>query len=319
MAVIFDTVAFLNNTLTVAEKVYKLIFKKQKHREKAVIKSTDEIRNEVAPLDAEVEASSQFNHGKIQIRLKKLFNAHGIDDEAIVRFVVENIDKNITVPLSQIENVSYVFDQLQLAHIDAISDLFGVNRGWLHGQDRLYPSRRYYKDVSKLIDFILERVKEEPLAGYAIVCAQLDKDDKNRNPSLYLMFRTPIAKLFGRVIYRYYPISTDWHWGYWRTRYQAKAIFLLFDKYSCLPDIQGVIVSNANFDQLSSSEPFPHLIIEDSRNRYWTSYDYVTSSSHDYAKEQDELSIVLNYIEEQGYKDYLQKEWKKISSIHALF
>ena len=311
MADIFGTVAFLNNALAIAEKAYKLIPKKQKYRKKAVIERTDEIRDEVAPLDAEVEASSQLNCGKIQMRLKKLFNAHGIDDEAIVRFIVENIDENITVPLSQIENVSYVFDQLKLANIDAISDLFGVNRGWLHAQDRLYPSRRYCMDVNKLIDFILERVKEEPLAGYAIVNAQLDKDDKDRNPSLYLVFRTPIAKLFGRVIYRYYPISTDstdWHWGGWRTRYQAKAIFFLFDKYSCLPDLQGVITSSANFDQLSSSEPFPHLIIEDSRNRYWTPYDYVTSGSHNYAKEQDELSFVLNHIDEQGYEAYLQKK-----------
>ena len=266
-----------------------------------------ESRFEVSLREAIAVKESGLNEP--QVKLKKLLNEHGVEDNLIAKFIKENVDENFHIVLSKINNISYIFDKLSDEHIEAIFCLFGTNQAWMYNQGDLYPYRNYYKNIRAFIDFVLEKGKKEDLKGFVITNTKLDKAQEGIHQPLYFVFRAPIAKLFDKTIYRYYPINNNWHWDYQRTRYQAKSVFLLSDRYSRYLNLDGITIPNREvFDSLSSMNNCPHLLIDSRFNKHWYPYDYVTSGHHENAKEPDELDAILEYVEEEGYDAYFREK-----------
>lgn len=303
-------------------KHFKDFNKKEKSQEVDLSSITNkllDVEKELNQLKKDKDLIEKQNLNQIQIKLKTVFNSHGIDDNLIAEFISQYIDKKIQIPLSEKENLHYVFDKLSDSNIGDIFKLFGINKGWLFGKEYLYPYKNYYKNIEGFISFISDKYKNnEKLQGFAIKRSDLDKNSDEHQP-LFLIFRFPIGQLYGhnKTIYRYYPISTNWKWEYWRTRYQVKSIFYLSDKYSHFFELNGVHIKNEkDFETATSLNFCPHKIIEDNTKPYgWYPYDYTTDKTYNNSEDTDETASILEYIKEEKYIENFEKK----TSLKALF
>lgn len=265
--------------------------------------------------ESDIKEKTGFN--KVQIRLKTLFNSHGIEDNLITAFIKSTIDKEFEIPISEVSNLNYIFDRLTDNHINDLSFIFGINKGWIYSTEDMYQNRNYYKNIHSLIKFILEKSKSEKLQGFALRVEKFNNIEKEKHQPLYLLIRAPIITLFNKTVYRYYPINTDWKWNYWRTRYQAKSIFNLFETQNRLIDFEGKTVSNEELYLIASLNHCPDEIIKSKVQNTWYPYDYATSLDKNVnALELEEIDSILNYINEQGYKKQLENaEINQVKSI----
>ncbi len=258
--------------------------------------------------EQETKEAEKFN--TIQARLKTLFNSHGIPDLRIAPFLKENIDDKINIPISDYENLIVVFNSLTNEHLEKISSLFGINKGWLFGDEYMYPSMSMYNDVKGLLRFYIEKKRTEKIEALAIRQNEFDYEDKHRNQPLFFLFRTPITELFeATTIYRYYyPVGTYWKWNYWKDRYDAKALFYLSDTMGTALEFKGKTISEKEMGIIKNKKSCPHVIIQTSREDTWPPHDYANDpSKNQMAKETEEFGSIMDYIEEKGYKTYLDK------------
>ncbi|WP_159246930.1 hypothetical protein ACE1MK_09170 [Tenacibaculum maritimum] len=277
------------------------------------------VENELEQLKAEKHLIGKQNLNQIQVKLKTVFNSHGIDDNLIAEFVSQYIDNTIQIPISEKENLHYIFDKFSDKNIDFIFDFFGLNKGWLFGKEYLYPYRTQTRHVTGLMNFIIDRYKNnEKLQGYVLRKNNLNKDDDEFQP-IDIIFRVPVGVLYGfnKTIYKYYIMNTDWKWNYWKTRYYAKSIFYLSDKYRRFFDLNGVHITNEkDFESATSLNFCPHKIIENNTKPYgWYPYDYITDKSFNYSEEIDETTSVIEYIKEEKYIENFEEK----TTLKALF
>ncbi len=316
----FSTIKVILDILKHLKEFNKGQEDKEKIDLSSIFQKLSVVENELKQLKQEQEIKEKLNLNKIQVKLKYVFNSHSIDDNLIAEFITQFIDNNIQIPISEKENLHFIFDRLTDENIDTIFNLFGLNKGWLFDKEDLYSYRNYYKDIFGLIDFVIDKYKkDETIQGYAVKNGTLDKENTEYQP-IYLIFRTPIGKLYGwnQTIYRYYPISTDWKWNHWRSRYQIKSIFYLADKYSHFFNLNGInIKDKEQFELATSSNYCPHKLIQSNSTPYgWYPYDFATMESQNVnALEVDEIGNIHNYIVEQGYQDYFEDK----TTLKALF
>ena len=245
----------------------------------------------------------------LQSKLRELFNSHSIEDNLIVEFLKQSIDKKFNIPASKSSNLEYIFDNLTDEHIDKIVKVFGINKGWLFDRDELYTYSNYYNNVFSFISFVIEKNKTEKLNAYAFRIADFDFKDKQRYQPLYLILRTPIVTIYDKTIYRYYHISTDWKWNYWRTRFKIKSIFRLFETPNNYLNIDGKTLTKEEIALISNRNNCPDEIIRNKVMNAWFPYDYSTKLEENVnALELKEIDNVISYIESQGYEEHFKKK-----------
>lgn len=249
----------------------------------------------------------------LQLNLKKLFNIHSIEDNLIAEFLKNSVDKDIHIPFSKYSELDYVFDILNDTHLDKISKVFGINKGWLFGREDLYPYINYYKNVHSFISFVIKKRKTEEISAFALRLSDFDYQDKTKHQPLYIVLRSPILDLYDKTIYKYYHISTNWKWGYWRSRYQAKSIFRLFETPNYYLNIDGKTLTEEELSLISNRNNCPDKILRKKVRNTWYPYDYSTKSNENVnALELEEVDKIIKYIEDEGYKKHLGKTIDKI-------
>lgn len=272
-----------------------------------IMKKFKTLENDLRNFKQDTEIKEQESFNDVQLRLKKLFNSHGIDDNLICQFVINVIDKDFVIPVSKLTDLALIFDKFTDKHIDKLVDVFGINKGWIYSQGDLYPYKNFYKDIESLITFIYEKNKTEKLEGFAFRTGDFNYlDEKNHQP-LYVLIRTPLITMFDKTIYRYYPIHTDWKWDYWKTRYQIKSLFNLFETTNNYIDFNGRTVTMDELDIIASRNNCPDEIIRNQRQNTWYPYDYSTTiERNSMARELEETQNIIDYIESQGYNRFLK-------------
>jgi len=270
-----------------------------------ILQQIKSLENELKLLKQDTEIKQQQNFNNIQLQLKKLFNSHGIEDNLIYQFITNIIDKNFDIPVSKQTDLSLIFDKFTEEHIDKLVDVLGINKGWIYSQGDLYPYRNYYKKLESLITFILEKNKTEKLDGFAFRTRYFDYLEENNHQPLYILIRTPVTTIFNKTIYRYYPIQTDWKWDYWRTRFQIKSLFSLFETSNTYINFNGRTVTIEELDIISSQNNCPDEILRDKTQNTWYPYDYATKiEENSMASELNEIQKVIDYMESEGYKEH---------------
>lgn len=74
------------------------------------------------------------------------------------------------------------------------------------------------------------------------------------------LIRHPIKKINNTTIYKYIPISTNWDWGYWRSRYQLKAIIYVCEKLNIYINSYDMLLDDMY--KISGGLVFPKLEID---------------------------------------------------------
>ncbi len=255
-----------------------------------------------------IENATEKTLNRFQSQLKELFNIHSVEDNLIAEFLKKCIDNNLIIPPSKYSDLEYIFDNLTDAHITKIAEIFGINKGWLFDKEHLYPYRNYYKNVHSFIDFVINKSFEENISGFAVRSDDFNFLEKERHQQLYIILRSPITDLYKNTIYRYYHIDTDWKWDYWRSRYQVKSIFRLFETPNNYLNIDGKTLTDNEIEIISDRNSCPDKIIRNKIMNTWYPYDYSTKPNENVnALELEEIEKIINYIEEQGYNNYLEK------------
>ena len=269
----------------------------------AIFEQIKSFENELFLLKHDIEIKQQEDFNDIQLKLKKLFNYHGVEDNLICQFITNIIDKDFTIPISRRTDLVLIFDKLTEEHIDKLVEVFGINKGWIYSQDNLYPYKDYYRKIESLITFILEKSKVEKLEGFAFKTGNFNYLEENNYQPLYIFIRTPITTIYRKTIYRYYPIQTDWKWNYRETRYQIKSLFNIFETPNCYIDFNGRTVTMDELNFISSTNNCPDVILRDKVQNTWYPYDYATKiENNSEAIELDEIQNIIDYMEKHGYK-----------------
>lgn len=304
-----DTITMIKTILETVKLLKDLFIKNSdnKNDDKSVVilQQIKSLENELKLLKQDTEIKQQENFNDIQLRLKKLFNSHGIEDNLIYLFVTNVIDKDFSIPVSKLTDLTLIFDKFTEEHIDKLVDVLGINKGWIYSQGHLYPYKDYYNDLVSLITFILERNKAEKLEGFAFRTRDFNYLEENNHQPLYILIRTPVTTIFNKTIYRYYPIQTNWKWDYWKTRFQIKSLFNLFETPNTYINFNGRTVTMEELDIISSQDNCPDEILRDKIQNTWYPYDYATKiEENSMASELDEIQKVIDYMESQGYKEH---------------
>lgn len=272
----------------------------------------DKTESKVGVFNIEIKASHKqkiYILNSVEIKLKQLFNSHNIDDKLIPLFIKENIDSELTISISEIENLKIVFDKLTDNHLIKISDFFGTKLSWLYRNDELYEHSNYYYKMHEMITFIIKTSFKENkrLECIAVRTKCFNRKEDHPQP-LILVFRVPVAELFKKTIYKYFHVHTNWKWHYWRTRQQVKSFIHLFTKSNPYVQITGQTVSLDEINKLFSRKVCPDSIIRKNRFKVWNPYEYV-SSENEYPSyfESDEDETILSYIKEQGYREKIKE------------
>jgi len=253
----------------------------------------------------EVDFKNKSKLNNYQQKLQELFNIHNIDDKLIVEFINKIIDENFLIPSSKVDDLSYVFDKLEPKHIDKLINILGVNKGWLHSEEELYPFRDFYKNVGAFISFIKKKSSNEKLQGIAVKLDDFDNENKSDEQNLYLIIRTPITQLYKKTIYKYYHIETNWKWNYWRTRFQIKSIFRIFEQVLNIMTINGKTLTKEELIEISNRNNCPDKILRNKTQNTWYPYDYATTKDENYeAKDLEETVDIIKYIEKNSYLNY---------------
>ncbi len=302
-----EVISIIKTILDSVKILKDLSAKKSEDNSAVILEKLLLLENELKVLKQDAEIKEEENFNNIQLNLKKLFNSHGIEDNLISEFINETIDNKFCIPISKTSNLNYIFDRLTDGHIDTLTKLFGINKGWIYSQDELYPYKNYYKDINSLISFIISRARVEKLEGFAFRTSDFNYLDEDYYQPLYILIRTPIHSLFNKTIYRYYSIQTDWKWNYWRTRYQIKSLFNLFETPNSYIDFNGRTVTKDELEIISNRNHCPDNIIRNQRQNTWYPHDYSTEiDNNSMALELEETQDVMNYIDSQGYKRFYE-------------
>jgi hypothetical protein len=137
---------------------------------------------------------------------------------------------------------------------------------------------------------------------FALKDSALDKNS-SKEQSVFLILKLPIKMLNNKMIFKYYPITTDWEWGYWRSRYQLKSVIYIMRKSHVF--IKGYdLRDHNNFNAFLNGELlFEDLIGRGSYTWYPEDYTYAQNETTQ-AKDTDELDKIFSYIREAKYLEY---------------
>lgn len=232
-------------------------------------------------------------------RFLKVFEVHGIAITQIYTIT----DKRFNLTLKDFKDKDSVLNIISDDLLNWTASTFGVRREWLDGIDKnIYQMPDYYKDIHTAIrDFINMLNKDYEVDVYFLRTSEELNNMSEEDQSIGLVIRIYFNDGFGKKIFKYIPIRTYWYWGYWRTRYQLKALIWLFKKLDI--DTHGYNIDKKELDSLLSGDIFPQQIIDNLRIGYtWYTDDYIDSPTYSIqAKENDEKDQVYKYFYDERY------------------
>lgn len=251
------------------------------------------------------ESKEEYKIYEVVRRFIKVYEEHGILQSQIPGFV----DKKFGLQLKDFKDQESVLQILNDELINWTCKKFGVQRDWIDGtSEYIYNRKNYYKKIHSFIDDLYNLIKNgNDIDIYAFKFGDLvpdDTEDENEQEVVLLM-RYSIGQLNSKIVYKYIPISTLWNWGYWRSRYQLKAIFYICEKLNVF--LHGYDLREKN--NIASGEVFPEKIVRSILNSItWYPEDYIELPSQSIqAKEVEETKKVREYFKQEGYLDYLKK------------
>jgi hypothetical protein len=212
-------------------------------------------------------------HGLVQ-RFVEIYKAHGIELTQIPR----QLGEEFGLTLHDVSTDEKLLAALNENLINKTCENFGVRREWLDGKKvPIYTHRCFDKNLDAFIDF-LARLKQEgkELQCLFVKCPQdkLDKGDE----------RWPIAVVLRQEInqwghfsedsiWRYYPLSDQYHWGYDRIRLQLKAIVLIAWQFGI--HIGGCQLPKKDVEDMVAGSVFPGPLVEPLNHVAWHPDDYI--------------------------------------------
>lgn len=231
-------------------------------------------------------------------RFIKVYEIHDIAITQIYTFV----DKKFNLGLKDFKDSDSIINIISDDLLNWTASTFGIRREWLDGKDEsIYQTRDYYKNIHTAIgDFIKLLDKGYDVDVLFLKSSKILNNQSENDQPAGLIVRIYFDEGFGRKIYKYKIIRTYWNWGYWRTRYQLKALIWLFRKLDI--NIDGYDTDKKELDDLLSGRVFPQTIIDNLRGVTWYPDDYIDSlDSSVQAKETDERELVYRYFYEERY------------------
>ena len=249
-------------------------------------------------------------------RFISVYTNHGLSRTQISSFINGDFNFKISDFMDN-DNIIKILDDKIL---NWTCNTFCIERDWLDGtSEEIYQHRNYYKNVEGFIRLFV-KLKNEYRDDFTIYLIK----DRELDPSLFsqienfviIILRYPLKKINRKVIYAYVPISTQWKWGYWRTRYQLKSIIYICNKLYLYTHMVGYDMDMETINKISCGQIFPGPEIDKLEFKQYTWYpeDYIGLPSESVkAKETTETEEVRKYILNESYLDYFEKEKEKYS------
>lgn len=242
---------------------------------------------------------------KLAERFLGVFEAHGIHLNEIPRCIPENFG----ISLVELANKDKLIEKLTPNLIDWMCSTFSIRRDWLEANGSyIYDTENYYKNEYSLLR-LLKNLKEEHYDSFKVIAFKSVKEldcNGERPQGVNLLLVVPAFKVDDRLIVKYIPTSTQWDWGYWRSRYQFKGITRVCHKKLGIT-FKGYDLAPEKMDFLSSGMAIPKSIIDEIPMGYtWYPDDYTDKETESQcAKEIHETYSIFEYIEEQRYESVL--------------
>ena len=201
--------------------------------------SIDSYVTNVVSYNVNVHNSDNFNRVKLDNnvnneiyelvdRVISIYQNHGLAISQIPSF----IQSDFNFKLSDFKDKDSILGILDNKFFDWTCSMFGVERDWVDGKSsRIYKHINYYKNIRSFMEkiFELKSFYGDELDVFLIKSGELNPNEYGENYVIVLV-RYPIKKINNTTIYKYMPISTNWDWGYWRSRHQLKAIIYTCEK-----------------------------------------------------------------------------------------
>jgi len=263
-------------------------------------------------------SNDSFNdemHGLVD-RFISVYTSHGISINQISSFV----DPAFGLKVSDFKNKDSILEVIDDEILNWTCNAFCIERDWLDGtSERIYQHRNYYKNVEGFIRLFV-KLKNEYCDGFEIYLIK----NGELYPNLFvhtencviIILRYPLKKINKKTIYAYVPISTQWKWGYWRTRYQLKSIIYICYRLQPRTYIEGYDMDMETINKILTGLIFPGPEIDKLEFKQYTWYpeDYSDLPSESVkAKETTETEKVREYMLDESYLDYFEKEKQKYS------
>jgi hypothetical protein len=208
-------------------------------------------------------------------RIIALFEAHDVKQTQIYRLLGDQFPE-VTPSLDEKELQSLLSAEL----IDRVSQLFGVRKVWLEGEEgRIYEPLFHYKDFPAFVAYVRmlrARSNDDYCQLTAVKTTGGSKDLYKTNPEIALFFSEPIAEIGNKMIYRYHPIFGPFPWDHAPARFHLCAFFrVVYD--SRLFPLYGYSGSQKQIEKISAGEVVP-MANEFFRGR-WHPEDYAYPES----------------------------------------
>ncbi|ACA88881.1 hypothetical protein [Shewanella woodyi] len=292
-------VAFVASLLTAITLQVKKSNDKQETEASPTIEESDNTF-EVAEEEKTPEVNPVF---KLAERFLEVFESHGVHLNEIPRCIPEKFG----ISLVELANKDKLIEKLTPDLIDWFCSIFNIRRDWLEANGNyIYDTKNYYKNEHSLLR-LLKDLKEQHHSSMRVIAykdvKELDSGGE-RPQDVNLLIVIPAFKIDDRLVMKYIPTSTQWDWGYWRSRYQFKGITRVCYKKLDLT-FDGYNLDSEKMAELSSGGVFPKLIIDETPMGYtWYPDDYTDKETESRcAKETHENRSILDYIDEQRYAD----------------
>jgi hypothetical protein len=249
-------------------------------------------------------------------RFISVYTNHGISINQISSFV----DPAFGLKISDFKNNDSILEVIDDKLLNWTCNAFCIERDWLDGtSERIYQHRNYYKNVEGFSRLFV-KLKNEYRDGFEIYLLKNGELDPNlfvhTENCVIIILRYPLKKINKKTIYAYMPISTQWKRGYWRTRYQLKSIIYICDKLQPRTYIIGYDMDMETINKILAGRIFPGPEIDKLELKEYTWYpeDYIDLPSESVkAKETTETEKVREYILDESYLDYFEKQKQKYS------
>ena len=243
-------------------------------------------------------------------RFLQIYESHGIPINQIPKFAAD-----MNLQITDFKNYDTILNVLDNKLIEWTCARFGINRNWLEGdpgcfaplEKEIYPSFDCYQNLH-LIEKIISRLdwnQARKFSLFAFKNGELVRKEQPGSSYIVLVLRENVGLLNDRPINRYIPVNTIWYWDYYKTRFQAKAIFLLCKKFGVI--VRGYDLPEETLEALSAGELFPEPILNSLHRYTWHPENYVaTINMNQQAKEADDFGELQIYIQENCGEIYHQ-------------
>ena len=234
-----------------------------------------------------------------------VFQSHGINRTQIPRFLSEKYELSLH-DMSTDENFLKALDE---GIIETVCSRFGVQREWLDGKDvPVYLTNFFDKNPNGFINFLSNlKSKYRHIKGFALKSPKDDLEKKNYQSEIALIFRAEIAnggEFRETGIYKYFPLSEIYYWGYERTRLQLKAYVFIAWQFEI--KIFGCELPENTIADIREGLIFPDLLIEKSHFVSWHPDEYIFSEHESRAvKDSKEALEARKYLSHMGWMEKL--------------